>query len=77
MLIIPFLNPRREEQVSIPFLGEISRGRKDCCPFSISDSLLPTERAATSVVEIGRSDWTHRAGVIFLLVSLQKESVET
>ena len=56
----------RKAQISIPFSGEISRGgREHFCPLSTSNSCFHTERAVTSFIEIGRSDWTPSVGIIF------------
>ena len=56
----------RKAQISIPFSGEISRGgREHFCPLSTSNSCFHTERAVTSLIEIGRSDWTPSVGIVF------------
>ena len=47
----------RKAQISIPVSGEISRGgREHFCPLATSNSCFHTERAVTSLIEIGRSD---------------------
>ena len=56
----------RKTQISIPFSGDISRrGREHLCPLSSSNSCFHTEKAVTSLTEIGRSDWTPSVGIIF------------
>ena len=56
----------RKAQISIPVSGEISRGgREHFCPLATSNSCFHTERAVTSLIEIGRSDWTQSIGISF------------
>lgn len=77
MLLTTFLNFHREVEIFILLSGEISRGRKEGGLWALFHLTPSPQRAVTSLVEFGATDWIHKASIVFplTLVSLWKESV--